>query len=178
MKKFTVVGLTSLVLLLSIGCKTQGGGPRLDQFVGTWKAMQTLGDARGVRITSGSLTVKQPAADTITFGESSSVVTGVGSFGVPNMENRSFEVRLKQGAADQYLLSLKVDSEAVLTDLPLSYSESDGFRGQQTVTVNGKQQPLTASIKKVGGGSVWKIATEPGSGAKLIYEFEFQEKTN
>ena len=178
MNKFTVVGLTLLVLLPGIGCKSQTSARRLDQFVGTWKAMQALGDARGVRVTSGSLTVKQPSADTITFGESSSHVTGVGSFGVPNMETRSFEVRLKQGAADQYLLSLMVDSEAVLTDLPLSYSESEGFRGQQTVMVNGKQQPLTASIKKVGGGSVWKIAAEPGSGAKLIYEFELQERTN
>ncbi|MEO8434119.1 MAG: hypothetical protein ABI596_04445 [Pyrinomonadaceae bacterium] len=177
MKRFSALGLTCLFLLPGIGCKSQAGAQRLDQFVGTWKAMQTLGDARGVRITSGSLTVKQPSADTITFGESSSVVTGVGSYGVPNMETRSFEVRLKQGAADQYLLSLKVDSEAVLTDLPLSYSESEGFRGQQTVMVNGKQQPVTASIKKVGSGSVWKIAAEPGSGTKRIYEFELQEKT-
>lgn len=178
MKTFIVITLLSIVLLPGIGCKSQGRSQRLDQFVGTWKAMQTLGDDRGVRIASGSLTVKQPSADTVTFGESSSVVTGVGSFGVPNTETRNFEVRLTQGPADQYLLSLKVDSQAVLTDLPLSYSENDGFNGQQTVMVNGKQQPITASIKKVGSGFVWKMAAQPGTGAKLIYEFELQERTN
>ena len=178
MKTFTLIVLGSLALLLNCGCKSHGSGPRLDQFVGTWQCMYTIADGRGIRINSGTLKVKQPAADTVTFGESSSVVTGVGSFGVPNMETKSFEVSLKQGAAGKYLLKLKVDSEAVLTDLSLSYSESDGFRGQQMVTLDGKEQPVTASIKKEGSGYVWKISAEPGSGPKRLYEFEFKEKTS
>lgn len=178
MKNFALIAVTSLALLLSSGCKGRSSGVGLDQFAGTWKSTYTLADTRGVRISSGTLTVKQPAADTIRFGESASVITGVGPFGAPNMETKSFEVSLKKGASDKYLLNFKVDAQAVLTDLPLSYSDSDGFQGRQMVTLDGKEQPMTASIKKQGSGYLWKISAEQGSGPKRHYEFELTEKTS
>ncbi|HEY3025879.1 MAG TPA: hypothetical protein VGJ55_07005 [Pyrinomonadaceae bacterium] len=178
MKSFTLVLLMSLALLPGSGCKGRNSGVGLDQFVGTWKATHTIADTRGIRISTGTLTVKQPAADTVSLGESSSVVTGVGPFGVPNTETKSFELSLKKVAADKYLLNFKVDSEAVLTDLPLSYSDSDGFQGRQMVTLDGKEQPMTASIKKQGSGYVWKISAEQGSGPKRHYQFELTEKTS
>lgn len=174
MKKRTLLILIPLVALAAFGCskRAQAG---VGQFVGTWKTMYTILDSRGGRVSSGSLTVKQPSSDTVTFGDSSSVVTGVGQFGVPNMQTKSFEVTLKQGASN-YLLSLKIDGEGILTDFPLTYSDSDGFNGKGSVALEGKQTPVTASIKKAGAGYVWKISAEE-SGSKYLYEFEFKEKS-
>jgi len=174
MKK-TLLVLILLVALAALGCgrSTKAG---LGQFVGTWKTMYTILDSKGGRVSSGTLTVKQPSSDTITFGESTSVVAGVGQFGVPNMQTKSFDVSLKQ-AANNYLLTLKVDGEGILDNFPLTYSESDGFNGQGSVSLDGKQRPVTASIKKDGAGYVWKISAEEASGPKRLYEFSFKEKS-
>lgn len=175
MMKRTLLILISLAALAAFGCarRTQAG---VGQFVGTWKATYTILNSRGGRFSSGTLTVKQPLSDTVTFGESSSIVTGVGQFGVPNMQTTSYDVTLKQGA-NNYLLSLKIDGEGVLDSFPLTYSESDGFNGQGSVSLDGKQRPVTASIKKDGSGSVWKISAEDPSGPKHLYEFAFKEKS-
>ncbi len=174
MKKIFVV-LMSLVALAALGCG-RGAKAGLGQFVGTWKTIYTILDSRGGRVSSGSLTVKQPSPDTVTFGESTSVVAGVGQFGVPNMQTQSFDVSLKQ-ASDKYLLTLKVNDEGVLDSFPLTYSESDGFNGQGSVPLDGKQRPVTASIKKDGAGYVWKISAEEAGGPKRLYEFSFKEKS-
>lgn len=122
--------------------------------------------------------VKQPSPNTINFGESSSVVTGVGQFGIPRTETRSFDFTLKRdGSSDKYLLEFKFDSQTILRDFPLSYSETNGFTGQGTVTMDGKEQPITASIKKESAGYVWKISSAEGSEQKRNYEFQFKEKT-
>ncbi|MEK6335831.1 MAG: hypothetical protein AABM67_12945 [Acidobacteriota bacterium] len=170
-----LVLLISLVALAVSGCG-KGGQAGLGQFVGTWQTTYSIFDSRGGRVSSGKLTVKQPSSDTVTFGESTSVVTGVGQFGVPNMQTKSFDVTLKH-SANNYLLTLKVDGEGILDNFPLTYSESGGFNGQGSVAVDGKQTPFTASIKKDGAGSVWKISADEGSGPKHLYEFSFKEKS-
>jgi hypothetical protein len=171
----TFLILVSVVVLTIFGCNrgTQAG---LGQFAGTWKSTYSIFNARGGRVSTGQLTVKQPSSDRVTFGESSSVVTGVGQFGVPNMQTTSFEVTLIQGASN-YLLSLKVDGQGVLDNFPLTHSESEGFNGQGSVALDGKQRPVTASIKKDGAGYVWKISADEESGPKHLYEFTFKEKS-
>ncbi len=157
------------------GCGGSDEGPRLDQFAGTWKASYTIRDAQGARASSGTLKVTQPTVDAVLFAESSTIVTGVSSFGVPSMQTKSFEVRLKR-SSNAYLLSVKVDGDTILMDLPLSVS-GDGLHGQKTVTLAGKEQPITASITRQGAGSVWKIASDEASTPRRIYEFEFKERT-
>jgi len=174
MMKTVLVLLISFVMLAVSGCGKSKAG--VGQFVGTWQTTYSIFDGKGGRVSSGKLTVKQPSSDTVTFGESSSVMTGVGQFGVPNMQTKSFDVSLKQ-AADNYLLSLKIDGEGILDNFPLTYSESDGFHGQGSVSLDGSQRAVTASIKKDGAGSVWKISAEEGSGPKRLYEFAFKEKS-
>ena len=158
-----------------VGCAGSDEGPRLDQFAGTWKASYTIRDAQGARASSGTLKVTQPTVDAVLFAESSTIVTGVSSFGVPSMQTKSFEVRLKR-SSNAYLLSVKVDGDTILMDLPLSVS-GDGLHGQKTVTLAGKEQPITASITRQGAGSVWKIASDEASTPRRIYEFEFKERT-
>ncbi|MFS8085805.1 MAG: hypothetical protein ACMG6H_09260 [Acidobacteriota bacterium] len=92
------------------------------------------------------------------------------------METKSFDVTLKQGPSN-YLLSLKNDGESILNDLPMTYSASDGFIGQGSISRDGKQRPVNASIKKDGAGYVWKISADDSSGPKYLYEFSFKEKS-
>jgi len=94
MKKILVV-LISFVALTALGCG-RGTKAGLGQFVGTWKTMYTILDSKGGRVSSGTLTVKQPSSDTVTFGESTSVVAGVGQFGVPNMQTQSASTLLNE----------------------------------------------------------------------------------
>ncbi len=171
MKK-PVLLLFSFALTACFACNRSPAG--LAQYVGTWQTTYTIMNANGIRVTSGNLDVKQPSSDTINFGNSSTVVTGVGSFGVPNTQTSSFEVTLKQ-VADKYRLSLKVDGLEVLNDFRLN-PDSEGLSGQSQVSLDGSQRPVTASIKKKGAGSIWKIAAEDAGGPKHLYEFEFQEK--
>ncbi len=163
--------------LFAFGCRSESSGARLDRLAGNWNATCSILDSTSVRVTSGEIKVKQPAPNTITFAESSSMVTGFGQFGVPRTENRSFEIILKRDdSSDRYLLDCKVDSQPILKDFPLSYSESNGFSGQGTVMIDGKEQPITASIKSEGAGYVWKISSAEGSEPRRSYEFEFTEK--
>ena len=164
--------LISLSLTACFACSRSQAG--LAQYVGTWQTTYTIMNAKGIRVTTGSLNVKQPASDTINFANSSSVVTGVDSFGIPTTQTSSFDVTLKQ-TSNNYLLSLRVDGQGVLNDYVLN-ADSEGLSGQSQVSLDGKQRPVTASIKKKGPGSVWKIAAEDDGGPKHLYEFEFQEK--
>ena len=165
----------SLLLLLTVlsasGCTKNSAA--LGQFVGTWNATYSVFDATGIRVTSGKLTVKQPSADTVTFGESTSVVTGAGQFGV-RTETKSFDVRLKDASGGNYILDVKIDGKDVVTNFPLSYSESAGFNGSSSTTLDGKQRLIAASIKKEGQGFVWKISAD--GDPKAEYEFTFKEK--
>ena len=174
MKTILLIACLPLTLLLFSGCrKTE---PGLGQFVGTWEASYSLYDPTGVRISSGSITIKQPSSDVISFGESTSMVTGVGQFGVPNMQTKSYEVTLKQPSSGQYQLSLTVDSTKLLENFPLTHS-SEGLSGRQTVTLDDKQRVVVASIKPKGEGHVWKITADAGDGPKRDYEFELKKKT-
>lgn len=172
--KRTLLILISLGLVASLGCGTRMTGS-LDQFVGTWQGTYAIVNSKGGRVSSGTMTVKQPSPETINFGESTSVVTGVGMFGVPNTVTKSFEVTLKKGPSN-YLLSLKNDGEVILTEFPLTYSDSDGFNGQGSVSLDGKERPVVASIKKDGAGFTWKISADESTGSKHLYEFTFKEK--
>ena len=169
-----------LFLLLLLTALGAGGctksSPALGQFVGTWNATYSLFDSSGVRVTSGKLTVKQPSADTVTFAESTSVVTGAGQFGV-RTETRSFDVRLKEAGGGNYALDLKIDGKDVVTNFPMTYSDSDGFNGRGSVTLDGSQHPVTASIKKDGQGFVWKISADGNPRPKAEYEFTLKEKS-
>jgi len=169
-----------LQIFLLAGCGHRSKDTPLDQFAGEWKSLYTILDEKGARISSGTLAVKQLSADTVGFRESSSIVAGIGPYGVPRNETRSFEVSLKgPDSAGKYALYLKIDSQDVLTDFLLSYSQVDGFVGQSSVTINGKQQPVTASIKKKDeGGYIWAISTPEGIEPKLLYEFQFKERSN
>ena len=173
MKK-TLLTFVLLGLFATFGCGTRMPAS-LGQFVGTWQGTYTILNSKGARVSSGTMTVKQPAPEVINFGESTSVVTGVGMFGVPNSETKSFDVTLKQGS-NNYLLSLKNDGEVILSEFPLTYSDSDGFNGQGSVSLDGKQRPVTASIKKDGAGFTWKISADESTGPKHLYEFTFKEK--
>lgn len=174
MKRLFLVTCLALTLLLFPGCRKSDSN--LGQFVGTWEASYSLYDPTGVRISSGSIAIKQPSSDAISFGESSSVVTGVGPFGVPNMQTKSYEVTLKQPSSGQYQLSLTVDSTKLLENFPLTHS-SEGFSGRQPVPLDDKQRVVVASIKPKGEGHVWKITADTGDGPKRDYEFELKKKT-
>ena len=169
MKKLSILLL--LTVLGANGCTKNSAA--LGQLVGTWNATYSLFDATGIRVTSGKLTVKQPSADTVTFGESTSVVTGAGQFGV-RTETKSFDVRLKDAGGGNYVLDLKVDGKDIVTNFPLSYLESDGFSGRGATALDGKQRLVAASIKKDAQGFVWKISAD--GDPKAEYEFTFKEK--
>ena len=169
MKKLSL--LLVLTVLGAVGCTKSSAA--LSQFVGTWNATYSLFDSTGIRVTSGKLTVKQPSADTVTFGESTSVVTGAGQFGV-RTETKSFDVRLKDAGGGNYVLDLKIDGKDIVTNFPLGYSDSDGFNGRSSTTLDGKQRTVAASIKKDGQGFVWKISAD--GDPEVEYDFTFKEK--
>jgi len=169
MKKFSALLL--LTVLGASGCTRSSA--TLSQFVGTWNVTYSFFDSTGIRVTSSKLTVKQPSADLVTFGELTSVVTGGGQFGV-RTETKRFDVTLKDAGGGNYVLDFKIDGKDIVANFPMSYSDSDGFNGRASTALDGKQRLVAASIKKDGQGFVWKISAE--GDPKAEYEFTFKDK--
>ena len=134
---------------LSTNSSGQGAGSlgRLDRFVGTWggyasKSTSVSGEV-GLESRWMKVTVKQVTPDTVGLDGD---VWGA-------------KATLKYDTSSgRYLLSFGAEGFPQVADLPLSFSEAEGFSGATTFTNNGKEFKATATIKEDKGGSDWRLS--------------------
>lgn len=64
---------------------------------------------------------------------------------------------------DRYLLNLEAEDFPKVAELPMKFSDSDGFAGETTITHKGKEAKATATIKDDDKGqSQWNVKVNQG----------------
>jgi hypothetical protein len=131
------------------GADTPG---KLDRFVGTWggyssKSTSISGEV-GLESRFMKVIVKQVAPGTV------------------GLEGDVWGARatLKNDTSSgSYLLSFEAENFPQVAELPLTFSEADGFIGARTFTNNGKEFKAKAAIKNDDkGGSEWGLRVTQG----------------
>ena len=141
----------------SANLSTNSSGPgdsnlaRLDRFVGTWGGYAGRSTAVSGQVGIDSrwmkVTVKQVTRGTV------------------GLEGDVWEAKatLKYDpASGNYLLSFGAEGFPQVTDLPLTFSEADGFSGATTFKNNGKEFKAKATIKDDKGESEWRLGVTQG----------------
>lgn len=144
----------------------------LKQLAGKWEGSSTVinKEENLFTVTSGSFSINQLTPDTIGFEQVYSA--GVMQFGVPGI--KTCKVSLKNNpSSGNYLLSFVIDSFALLENFPLQYMQGEGFVGQSTVAIYGKQRVISASIKASGSGFIWSVSADE-NGPAIKYEFDMK----
>lgn len=124
---------------------------RLDRFVGTWggyssKSTSISGEI-GLESRWLKVIVKQVAPGTV------------------GLEGDIWGAKatLKNDTSSgSYLLSFEAEDFPQVADLPLTFSEAEGFTGAKTFTNNGKEFKAKATIKDDKGGSEWGLGVTQG----------------
>lgn len=65
-------------------------------------------------------------------------------------------------SSQKYLLSFTAEDFPGFTELPMSFSESDGLSGETTFKNAGKEYKVTATIKDDKGASDWQMKMTQG----------------
>jgi hypothetical protein len=124
---------------------------RLDRFVGTWggyagRSTSVSGEV-GIDSRWMKVTVKQVTPGTV------------------GLEGDVWEAKatLKYDpTSGRYLLSFGAEGFPPVADLPVTFSEADGFSGATTFTNNGKEFKAKATIKDDKGESEWRLGVTRG----------------
>ena len=135
----------------NVPAKSSGPAARLDRFVGSWGgyAGRTTAVSGKVGLDSRFMksVVKQAGPDTVA------------------LEGDIWQAKatLKYDTNSQkYLLSLTAEDFPQISDLPMSFSDSDGFSGDTTFTNKGKEFKAKATIKDDKGASEWHLNVTQG----------------
>ena len=116
---------------------------------------QTPGDISG---SSFSVVATQPTRGTLVVECPNPTLWGVGA---------TLKYDAKTG---KHLLSVKSKFMPDFKDLPLNYSDSDGFSGETAFSADGKEYKATATIQEKEGESKWLITVKQNN-EKLGWSF-------
>lgn len=140
--RIIVQGIILLVAATATGCGQNAKEvARLDRFVGTWKGFAAKSSPGDISAQAMGVDVKQPSRGTLAL---------TAGWGV----DATLVYDAKSG---KYLLSVKSDIMPDFKDLPLNFSESEGFSGESAWTADGKEYTAKATIKEKEGKSEWSV---------------------
>ena len=131
--------------------KSSGPGARLDRFVGSWGGYAGRSSA-----VSGQVGIDSRFMN---------IVVKQSSPGAVALEGDVWQAKggLRYDAgSDKYLLSFEAEDFPKVSDLPMKFSEADGFSGETTLTHKGKEAKATATIKDDKGQSQWGVKVNQG----------------
>jgi len=131
---------------ISPSTNSSGPGARLDRFVGSWGgyAGKTTAVSGQVGLDSRwmKVTVKQVSPGSIAL----------------DGDIWQAKATLKYDAtSDKYLLTFAAEDFPQVTEMPMTFSEADGFSGTSMFTNKGKEFKAKATIKDDKGESEWKM---------------------
>ncbi len=147
-------GLALVLLSASaLAALAQDAAPsaKLDRYVGSWGGYAGRGITLSPDITADSawmnVVVKKTAPDTIALQGS--------------IWGAKATLRYDKSSS-KYLLGWEADQFPPVADLPLQFSEQDGFSGSMTISYKGNPAEVKATIKNKGEESDWGIEITQG----------------
>jgi hypothetical protein len=164
--------LLCLTLLVMIGCArpsgtqsvntngspaaqnqpSSGPGARVDRFVGSWGGYS--GRSSGV---SGQVSMDSRFMNIVVKQTAPGAVSVEG-----DIWQAKGGLRYDSGS-DKYLLSFEAEDFPKLTDVPLKFSDTEGYSGESTISHKGKDATTTVSIKDDDKGrSQWSLRVNQG----------------
>jgi hypothetical protein len=162
----------------SAASSTAGQPPeaaRLQRFKGEWMLGTTYQSRPAVAVTSGVVNVAQPTPDSVSF--KSSLQLGSGPYATQAEE---LVVTLRYDAArKQYFLDAKLANGMTIKDMPMTYSDADGYAGKGTARGSaGGEMSAEATVKNEKEKEhKWNIMLSDNS-RKEEYTFSFSSKTD
>lgn len=149
---------------------------RLERFKGEWSTSSMVRESPNVTMQFGNTTITQPTPNAVTF--KCSLPTSMSQFGPGPSED--YEVTLRYDAGQKtYLLDAKLGSGSSIKDLPMTYSETDGYAGKGKATGSKGEMAAEATIKndkEKAEGHIWSI-TLTDDKRKAEHEFKFSKPT-
>jgi len=130
---------------------SSGPGAKLDRFVGDWGSYGSRTSSVSGKIGLDSkfvkTTVKKTSGDAVMLEGDSWLAKGALRY---------------DPATQKYLLSLTAEDFPGVNNLPLTFSDSEGFAGETTFKNGDKEYKATATIKDDKGSSLWEIKVTQG----------------
>ena len=130
---------------------SSGPGAKLDRFVGEWGAYSSRSSSVSGKVGLDSkfvkTTVKKTSGDAVMLEADSWLAKGALRY---------------DSASQKYLLSLTAEDFPGLNNLPMTFSDSDGFSGETTFKNGDKEYKATATIKDDKGASQWEAKVTQG----------------